>query len=279
MTNDVKGLLNKNKFVFKKAFGQNFITDESLLENIVKSSGVSERDVVLEIGCGAGTLTKVLAKKCKKVIGYEIDKTLIPILKENLSEFSNVEIVNKDVMKEGVLEIEKKINEEYVIVANLPYYITTPIITEFEEKAEKLKALIVMVQEEVAERFAAKPSSSDYGAITVAINLRGGAKIIERVNRDKFYPVPNVDSAVVKIDIDREKFSDVDFSKVRKLVRIGFSGRRKMLVNNVMKGYSLKRDDVETIFERANIKKTVRAENLSEYEFVYLTKEIEDFCK
>lgn len=274
MENDVKRLLQKNNFSFKKAFGQNFITDEDLLNNVVEKSGAGKNDVVLEIGCGAGTLTKVLAKNCKKVIGYEIDKTLIPVLKENLSEFSNVEIINKDVMKEGVAAIEEKIGEEYILIANLPYYVTTPIVTEFIENAKMIKAIVIMVQEEVAERFSARPSSSEYGAITVAINLRGSAKIIERVKRDKFYPVPNVDSAVVKIDIDRKKFEGVDLNEVRKLVRVGFSGRRKMLINNIMRGYSLIRQDAEKLFEKAGIDKTARAENLSEYDFVRLSEEI-----
>lgn len=274
MANNLKPLLNKYSFSFKKAFGQNFLTDQELLTEIVESARITKDDTVLEIGCGAGALTAVLANYAKKVIGYEIDVKLQPILNEVLQDFSNVEIVYKDVMKENLSVLEGKLKDNYVLVANLPYYITTPIVMEFLEKAKKIKAMVIMVQEEVAERFTASPNCTDYGAITVAINLRGGAKKIIRVPREKFTPVPNVDSAVVKIDIDRNKFCGVNLDDVRKTVRASFSGRRKMLVNNLMRAFNITREQAENSLKGTNVSLTCRAENLSAENFVDLTNEL-----
>jgi 16S rRNA (adenine1518-N6/adenine1519-N6)-dimethyltransferase len=170
--------------------------------------------------------------------------------------------------------VENKLGGDYIMVANLPYYITTPIIMQFIENAKNIKAMVIMVQEEVAYRLASKESTSDYGAITVAINLRGSAEVIIRVPREKFTPAPNVDSAVVKIVIDKTKFSGVDFIAVRDLVRCGFSSRRKMLVNNIMNSYKLSRADVENALDDCGLKLTVRAENLCAEDFVSLAKRL-----
>ena len=232
MENGLKQTLNKYGFAFKKAYGQNFLTDETLLENIVDKAGVNKNTTVLEIGCGAGALTKQLALKAKRVVGYEIDLKLKPILNEVLSEFKNTEIVYKDIMKENLSVLEEKLGKDYIMVANLPYYITTPIILEFLEKAKNIKSMVIMVQEEVALRLVAKEGTSDYAAITVALNIRGNSSIIEKVGREKFTPIPKVDSAVVKIDIIREKYTGIDYKAVRDLVRCAFNNRRKTFVNN-----------------------------------------------
>ena len=274
MEKDLRQILRKHGFSFKKAFGQNFLSDESLLQEIVNKAGVGKDDTVLEIGLGAGALTRELCKKAKRVVGYEIDKNLKPVLAETLEEFNNVEIVFSDVMKEKIGEVEKKLGGEYIMVANLPYYITTPIVMEFLEKAKNLKAMVIMVQEEVAERFASKSGTSDYGAITVAINLRGRANIVMRVGREKFTPSPNVDSAVVKIDIDKGKTDGVDLNAVREVVRIAFSNRRKMLVNNLMNGFKISREDAEKVLLSSNISLTARGEILSAEEFIKLSDEI-----
>lgn len=268
----LKNLLREHGVVLKKAYGQNFLTDENLLNEIAEKAGVTKETTVLEIGCGAGALTRVLAAKAKKVVGYEIDKTLIPVLKETLAEFDNTEIVNKDVMKVGVKEIEDKLGGKYVIVANLPYYITTPIVMNFLENAKNLQAMSIMVQEEVALRFAAAAGTSDYGAITVGINLRGSAEIVLRVPREKFTPVPNVDSAVVKITMEEGKFDGADMKKVRDVVRAAFSSRRKMLVNNLMNFYRLSRAEAENALLTAGIDLTARGEKLSAEEFVRLAE-------
>ncbi len=271
MENNLRSLLAKHGIILKKAYGQNFLTDSNLLNQIVKSAGVTKSDTVLEIGCGAGALTKVLSENAKKVVGYEIDARLKSLLKDVLFDCDNVEIVFNDVMKEKLSDIEHKLGDEYIIVANLPYYITTPIVMQFLENAKKLKAMIIMVQEEVAQRFVSKESTSDYGAITVGINLRGKAEFVLKVLRDKFTPPPNVDSAVVKITIDHDKFVGEDLSAVRKVVKCGFSNRRKMFINNVINTYKLNRTYVEDLFRQADLSVDVRGENLSATQYVALT--------
>ena len=275
MERTLKQLLTENNLKLKKAFGQNFLTDGALLSEIVDKAGVTAGDRVLEIGCGAGALTVKLSEKAERVVAYEIDERLKPILRETLSDRDNVKVVFKDVMKEKISAIENAIGGKYKMVANLPYYITTPIVMKFLENAENLTSMSIMVQKEVAERFSAKPSTSDYGAITVGINLRGTAKTVLEVPREKFTPVPNVDSAVVRIDIEKDKFS-CDLAAVRDTVRVGFSGRRKMLVNNLMNGFKLNRERAETALIKADVPLTARAENLSAEDFVRLTAAIKE---
>ena len=274
MEKPLKYLLAEHKLTLKKAFGQNFLTDENLLGEIVEKAGVTENDTVLEIGCGAGALTRELVKKAKKVIGYEIDGRLAPILKETVGEFNNAEIIFKDVMKESLVDLEKSLGGEYKIVANLPYYITTPIVMRFLENAKNLTSMSVMVQEEVADRFSALPGSPDYGAITVAINLRGAAGTVLKVPREKFTPVPNVDSAVVRIDIEKGKFADADLKAVRNIVRAAFSSRRKMLVNNLINALKLTRGQAESALTQAGIPLTARGETLSAFDYVKLAESI-----
>jgi 16S rRNA (adenine1518-N6/adenine1519-N6)-dimethyltransferase len=168
--------------------------------------------------------------------------------------------------------VEKSLGDDYFLVANLPYYITTPIVMRFLEEAKRVKGLVIMVQEEVADRFSAKEGTSDYGAITVGINLRGSAEVVMRVPRDKFTPPPNVDSAVVKITVDENKFKGVDFSKVREVVRVAFSSRRKMLVNNLMNGFNMARADAENVLNLAGIDLTVRGENLGAEDYIKLSE-------
>ena len=272
MEENLKNLLQAHGVVLKKAYGQNFLTDQNLLDEIVEKAGVTKSDTVLEIGCGAGALTRALAKKAKKVVGYEIDRSLIPVLKETLSEFDNVEIVCKDIMKAGVEDAERHVGGRYILVANLPYYITTPIVMTFIENSKNLAAMAIMVQEEVALRFAAREGTPDYGAVTVGINLRGIAEIVLRVPREKFTPVPNVDSAVVKITVKDDKFAGADLKKVRNVVRAAFSSRRKMLVNNLMNFYSLSRVEAENALNAAGIDLTTRGEKLSAEDFVRLSE-------
>ncbi len=279
MENNLKTLLKKHGTSLKKAFGQNFLTDENLLEEIVLKSGVDKDTVVLEIGCGAGALTRHLAKHAKCVYGYEIDRSLEPVLNETVGEYSNVNIIFNDVMKEKMVELERKLKGKYVLVANLPYYITTPIIMNFLENAKNLKSMSIMVQKEVADRLSAKEGTADYGAITVGINLRGSASTILDVPREKFTPVPNVDSAVVKIDIVENKFKGVNYDAVRQLVRAGFSSRRKMLINNIMNFYRLKREIVEKALIKASVSPSARGETLSAEQYVDLANVLEEIIK
>lgn len=269
---DVKKILKENDFKFAKKFGQNFLTDENLLDDIVLKSGVDENTVVVEIGAGAGTLTRAIAKRAKKVYAFEIDENLKPVLSKTLDGLTNAEVVFGDIMKTPIEKLEESVGEDYMVVANLPYYITTPVITLFFEKAKRVTGISVTVQKEVALRLAAAPKTSDYGAITVAVRLAGEAEIIKEIGRESFLPPPNVDSAVVKITIDKNKLAGVDRKKYRDLVRAAFSMRRKTLANNLIKSYGISRGQAEAALKKANLPVTVRGEELSEYDYATLLK-------
>lgn len=268
----IKEILQKNSFRFNKRFGQNFITDTNLLTSIVDKAGVEEGDTVLEIGVGAGTLTRALAEKADKVYGYEIDENLRPVLEESLSGLKNVQIIFKDVMKVSTSEIESKIGGKYKLVANLPYYITTPVIIKFIEEAENLQSITVMVQSEVAERICAKENTPEYGSITAGIDVIGDAKIVAKVPRTMFYPVPNVDSAVVRIDINKQKYVLTSRKAYRDVLRVAFSSRRKTLVNNLTRDFSLQREVAKTALLSCGIDIKARGESLSTQKFVALTE-------
>ncbi len=268
---DIKKILKENNFAFKKAFGQNFLTDEDLLSDVVERSGVDKNTAVLEIGVGGGTLTREICKKAKKVVGYEIDKNLKPILDQTLQEYDNVQVVYQDVMKSSIEEIESLIGDRYFLVANLPYYITTPIIMRFIEDAKNVDAIVVTIQKEVAERIVAKEKTADYGSITVSINAVADCEIVKYLGRELFYPAPNVDSAVVKITLNRNKYDIKNLQKFRNLVKCAFTMRRKTLVNNLIKGYGFSREVAESYLQKVNIPITVRGEELSTLDFVNLS--------
>lgn len=253
-------MINHN---FKKKFGQNFITDKNLLSAIVDDAEIDKNDEVLEIGAGAGTLTKEISNRAKKVISYEIDKDLESYLLG--LKLNNVNFIFKDIMKENLLEIENYFEDGYKIIANLPYYITTPIIFKFLKNSKKLKSLTIMVQKEVAKRIVATKGEKDYGILTIMINFYGNAKITRNVNRKMFYPEPNVDSAVIRIDIDREKYKNIDDDKFYSFVQSCFSMRRKTLKNN------LEHSNLKLKMKIDNLPQSIlslRAENLSFDDFV-----------
>ena len=264
-------ILKKHGFYFKKAFGQNFLTDEGLLDEIVDLSKISDMDDILEIGPGAGTLTRALCKKAKSVTCYEIDQNLKPVLEEVLQDYDNYKVIFKDIMKVSMDEIENAFPNGYYVVANLPYYITTPILMRFIEDAKKVKGLILTVQKEVAERLSAKAGSKDYGAITAGVNFVGEGEIVKILPRDLFTPAPNVDSAVVKISVNFEKFKGTSVVNYRETVKNAFAQRRKTLCNNLMNGFKLSRDTAERILEKLGVNKDVRGEVLSAEKFVELT--------
>ena len=222
-------MINHN---FKKKFGQNFISDKNLLSAIVEDGQV-DGDDVLEIGAGAGTLTSEISKKAKRVVSYEIDKDLeCELLSLNLK---NVKFVFDDVMKYDIAEIEKDFEGDYKIIANLPYYITTPIIFKFLNGSKRVQSMTLMVQKEVAERMVAKVGTKDYGVLSVMLGFFGRTFVTRIVDRKMFYPVPNVDSAVVRIEIDREKCQNLDTEKFFRFIQTCFSMRRKTLKNNLSK--------------------------------------------
>lgn len=255
-------------FTHKKKFGQNFISDTNLLRAIVREADVDKQSQVLEIGAGEGSLTTQLALSAEKVVSYEIDTDLIPILQENLKELKNVVLINKDIMKVDIQEIENQFSKPYILVANLPYYITTPIIFKFLEEATILQQLSIMVQKEVAQRICAKPGTKDYGIISVIIDSMGDAQISRLVNRNMFFPMPNVDSAVVKIVL-KNKYN-IEAEKFSKLVNGSFAMRRKTLVNNLMACYSYNRDIAENVVKEAGFDLNIRGEQLTTEMFVKL---------
>ncbi len=270
----LKEILIKNGFHFNKRFGQNFLTDVNLLNSIVDKSGITEHDTVIEIGVGGGTLTRAIAKKAKRVIGFEIDTNLKPVLSETLGDLENVEIVFKDVMKMPTQEIEEMIGGRFSVVANLPYYITTPILMKFIEESDMVDKITVTVQEEVADRLCAKAGSSEYGAITASVDVVGNAEKIMRIDRKMFYPAPNVDSAVVRIDMDKQKYPLKDIRAYRAGVRCAFLSRRKTLVNNVMMSFKTDRVTAENIVLNVTGDIMVRGETLTTQDFVNLHEEI-----
>lgn len=265
---DVKQILKENEFRFNKQFGQNFLTDEHLLNQIAQDADCAP--TVLEIGAGAGTLTRVLSRHAQKVVAFEIDRNLKNVLAVTLADCSNVQLVMGDVMKYSTEEIEKLCGEEYSVVANIPYYITTPLLMKFIEEGKKVVSLTLTIQKEVAERLVAKPATKQYGAITVAVDSVADVEITRILPRQLFYPQPNVDSAVVKITLNRGKFAIEDAAAFRKTVKASFAMRRKTLANNLAVGFKTDKATAESILNSCNLLPTCRGEELSTLQFVEL---------
>lgn len=255
----IKENLEKENFNLKKKFGQNFIIDENIIDSIINKAEIDAATLVLEIGPGAGSLTYKLAKKAKNVLCYEIDVTLKEILKNNLQEFNNVDIIYEDFLKADVINQIKKYNfEKLYIVANLPYYITTPILIKLVEDQITVDKIVVMVQKEVGDRFKAKPNSRDYNSLSVYLNYYFNVKKLLDVSRNVFIPKPNVDSIVVEFTKkERKKLKDEQL--FFKLVKDSFKQKRKNLRNN-LNGYDL--DKIEEVLKKYNFDLTTRAEQL-----------------
>ncbi|MBO5214886.1 MAG: ribosomal RNA small subunit methyltransferase A [Clostridia bacterium] len=266
---DILSTLKKHGFSFSKKYGQNFITDTNLLDAIADDASVTSEDTVLEIGAGAGTLTGALAKKAKRVIAFEIDRSLESVLDETLAPYDNVEVIMDDVTKWTDEEIDDLVGGEYKVVANLPYYITTPLLFMFLERKRRPTSITVMVQKEVAERICATEKKGDYGALSVSVALRADAQITRVVKRDMFTPPPNVDSAVVRIDM-LGGIAVKDEKTLFTLVKKAFAMKRKTLVNNLSAGYGMSKADAEEIITSIGLKPTARAEELSKEQFITL---------
>lgn len=258
----VTDILQTNNFRFNHNLGQNFITDGNLLGKIVSEAGVEAGDTVVEIGTGAGTLTAALASACNKVYSFEVDRNLRPVLDETLSGLDNVEVIFKDVLKMKDSEIYEIVGNDYKVVANIPYYITTPLIMRFLEGESRPKSITVMVQKEVAERLVAKNDTAEYGAITMAIGLYGDAKIVGTVDKKMFYPVPKVDSCIVRIDLNN-RYDCVDKKLIGRLIKCAFGMRRKTLVNNLAASFNISKPDAEKIVSDGGFDVRIRGEALS----------------
>lgn len=253
-------------FRFKKKYGQNFLTDKNLLKSIVRDGEV-DQDVVIEIGPGSGALTEELAKVCKKVIAYEIDTELKEILDEKFKDYSKVKIFYEDFLKLNDELILKEAGDNFKVIANLPYYITTPILTKLLSLRVRPKKIVVMVQKEVGERIVASPKSSSYGYFSAFIKANGQAKITRQVNRKMFTPAPNVDSCVVVIEPNDQSL-DSDFDK---FLLACFSMKRKTLVNNLAKSYNLDKPSIEKVLRELDLDENIRADALDvrELEAIY----------
>ena len=271
----IKDIIRGVDFRFNKALGQNFITDANLLDAIVADSGITPSDVVVEIGTGAGTLTRAIAKVAKKVYSFEVDRNLEAVLALSLQGVENAEVVFRDVLKMSDEQLEAIVGKKFKVVANLPYYITTPLAMRFIESTLEVESITIMVQKEVALRFVAKPNTPDYSAITLAIEMAGEAQITRNVSRTMFYPSPNVDSAVVRIDIDRNKLDGENVALLHKLVRSSFAMRRKTLANNLSVAFKIDKQTAAQIIGDAGFSPMVRGEALSLDDYKKLSKSLE----
>lgn len=265
-------LLEKNEFNFKKKFGQNFIIDENIINNIVTKANVDKDTLVIEIGPGAGSLTYFLAKYAENVLCYEIDTTLKKILKENLEEYNNVEIIYNDFLKVNVLnDIKKYEYKKLYVVANLPYYITTPIIIKLIEDDINVDKIVVMVQKEVGDRFKAIPGTKDYSSLSVFLSYYYNIKKIMDVSKNVFIPKPNVDSIVVEFTKKEKRLNVIDEQLFFKLIKDSFEFKRKTLKNNLKK-YDLEK--INNVLKKHKLDLNVRAEQISLELFVEIANEL-----
>lgn len=271
----VKDILSRHGFTFSKSLGQNFIINPSVCPRIAEEGGASSGTGVIEIGTGVGVLTAELAKRADKVVAVEIDDRLIPVLSETLSDFDNVKIINEDVLK---VDLNKVIEEEFrgmdvYVCANLPYYITSPIIMSLLESRLNIKAITVMVQKEAATRLTAELGTRDVGAVTVAVRYYSEPKLLFNVSRGSFMPSPNVDSAVIRLDIKNEQKVN-DEKHFFKVVRAAFSQRRKTLSNSLSSGLSMDKKVIAEAIKSAGLPESVRPEQLSMEDFINIAESV-----
>ena len=268
-------ILNKFGLTAQKRYGQNFLIDSNILEKIVASAGITKEDTVLEIGPGIGTLTQHLAEAAKKVICVEIDKNMIPVLEYTLADFDNVTVINQDILKADIVNILKENGAASAkVVANLPYYITTPIIMELLEKDLPIESITVMIQKEVAERMQTGPGSKDYGALSLAVAFYSNAEVKMTVSPNCFIPRPNVDSAVIRLDKLKEPAVKVNNkSEMFRIIKGAFEQRRKTLTNALSHSSAYKTDkkNIENALLEMGKNVNIRGEELTLEEFARLS--------
>lgn len=269
-------VLQRHNFTFQKKYGQNFLVDPNVLERVMDAAGVSGEDCVLEIGPGIGTMTQLLAERAGKVVAVEIDRNLIPILEETLAPYSNVTVINEDILK---LDVEETIRvrgegRPVKVVANLPYYITTPIIMSLLEGGAPLESITVMVQKEVAERMQAGPGTKDYGALSLAVQYYSRPEVVANVPPNCFIPRPNVGSAVIRLTrYGTPPVQAADPGKLFTVIRASFNQRRKTLANSLgnAPGLSVSRERVAGILEEMGLPAMIRGEALTLEQFAELS--------
>lgn len=269
-----KEVVQKYNFKFSKSLGQNFLIDSNIIDKILVGARIKEGDNIIEVGPGIGTLTREMGKVAEKVVAIEIDRNLIPILKDTLSDLDNTEVVNQDILKVDIQELIKdKLNGGPIkLVANLPYYITTPIVMKFLEEDIPVTDIVVMVQKEVADRMNAIPGTKDYGALSIAVQYYCETEIVAKAPRHMFIPQPNVDSTVIGLHVRAERKYDVHNEEIFfKTVKASFGQRRKTLLNSLGGLGFLNKDEIREILKEADIDEKRRGETLSIEEFSVLS--------
>ena len=266
--------LDNDNFKFKKHFGQNFIIDENIIDNIIRKSNIDKDTLVIEVGPGAGSLTCGIAKYAKNVLCYEIDESIENVLRENIKDYSNVDIIFNDFLKANVNEDIKKYDYKQIyLIANLPYYITTPIIMKVIDDNIDIKKIVIMVQKEVGDRFKATPKTKDYGSLTVFLNYYYNISKLMDVSRNVFLPKPNVDSIVVEFSKKEEKLKVDDEKIFFALIKDSFKQKRKTLKNN-LREYNL--DIIEKILLENNFSLSSRAEEIPDYVYAKIANGLSD---
>lgn len=271
----IKDLLTRHGFTFSKALGQNFLVNPSVCPRMAEYAVQNDSTGIIEVGAGVGVLTCELAKRAKKVVSVELDKRLLPVLDETLAEFPNAEVVNDDIMK---IDLNKLIEEKFQgmevsVCANLPYYITSPVIMRLLESKLPLKRIVVMVQKEAADRLCAEVGSRESGAVTVAVNRYSVPRKLFAVSRGSFMPEPKVDSAVIELEIqEKPEFEGVDEKLFFSVVKAAFAQRRKTFVNAVSSGTAIDKESIYKALEETGLPPTVRGEKLT-------MENLTDICK
>lgn len=282
----IKEIKERYGFKISKSLGQNFLTDKNVIDKIINAMELTERDLVIEIGPGLGVLTAEAAPQAGKVVAIEIDKNLIPLLEENLQEFDNVEIINQDFVKTNLINLVEQNDiirgqkrEKVKIMGNLPYYITTPIIMKILEERIPADSITIMMQKEVADRIKASPGSRTYGALSVAVQYYCTVHDVIKVPRDVFYPQPKVDSAVLRLDVRKERPVElIDENVFFACVKSGFGQRRKTLGNSLAGVCGLSKEEAQEALFEADIDPIRRAETLSLSEFAMLANAVAAKC-
>lgn len=272
----IKEILGRHGFTFSKALGQNFLVNPSVCPRMAECSGAADGVGVLEIGPGIGVLTNELCRLADRVVAVELDKRLLPVLEETLGEYDNVKIINADVLK---LDLNELIQREFagmevVVCANLPYYITSPVIMKLLEDRLPVSAVTVMVQKEAAQRICASVGSRESGAVTVSVNYYAKPSLLFGVSAGSFMPAPKVDSAVIRLDILKEPPVKADEKTFFRVVKAAFSQRRKVVSNSLSSGLGLPKDEVTALLERAGVAADARAERLSLEDFAAIANQL-----
>lgn len=274
----IKDILHRHGFTFSKALGQNFLINPSVCPRMAELSGACEGVGVIEIGPGIGVLTNELCQLADKVVAVELDKRLIPVLGETLAEYDNVKVINADVLE---LDLNKLIEDEFsgmevVICANLPYYITSPVIMKLLEDKLPITAITVMVQKEAAQRICAPVGSRESGAVTVSVNYYAEPSLQFHVSAGSFMPAPKVDSAVIRLDVRKEPPVITDEEKFFRVVKAAFSQRRKVISNSLSSGLKMSKDEINEVLAAANVPSNARAEKLSLDDFAAIAGNLRD---